>query len=1300
MSKPKTFFARCLFEIRLLQADGQAFEDLFCQLMRKRHEDFNQVKAYGRIGDMKNDGFLEETGQFFALYGPEDISKKATVDYAINKIEEDVSGLVKQWQGTYNIKEILFTVNDKGKGLAPQIYQCLPKLRKQFPTIQIKTFTYNNLIDEFNKLSLDQMEQLLGMPIPEDAVTQHELALNTVRLIQADITNKMRLGITEGSKQKLTLASTILEIHTDNQLLFECKILEAKLLSNEQNIPAAKKIYLSALETGSDDVDAIMGYVSLCLQAPEDGDQADIYLQKARELKPQHPKILLHDFKVSKPDEAFPVDEVLWPEQLHLWRDFCLTHVSYFDEKGNIEKRNALLVEFEKRDPECPELHLVNLLFQLKIFYEAKVYTATEIQSAIDKIKNTELCLEEQDRKFCIVNALALAAHKVRVYSVAYQSAILIDSFDKGIDDLFKIFEQCYFTTTVDNHLANILDCGFYNKTSSYWDIIVSKITSSRVRPSPSLLATLFLYGLKSEIKTEILTTFFEQYETTEQFSEIIKAIADEDKNQTVKRLCLLTSEVQLGVLYSIKVSDFKNELLAEYSTNDFPYPYEIWGLQIQSAEQRQDQSEIDRLMSEADLKNAAPEFLRQRMLFAHRHDMHHVVIKVGDAFLKQNNGSGFTTDAERLMAYHLFELEDYYRALPFIEKSLAYTEKTDDKQNYATLIQYKLECLYRTGQKDKLLTSIEHYFPHAVTPPYLGFQMADYLADLVQNPLEVQRAYTLIHHAFEALDPSENEKLLRHLLGKFTLHKLNVHRIHTDSLAQAVKNTFVKISNNNTWFYLGNLSNPLGATCLEDTDERYIALINQEYNQKIDWPQDRVQYNASARYIERIVDYENFINIQAMEQLKELIQRGENGFHLIEVPLDETVQAIEHAMKELKKGGPEVVMEELCKSTMFIPLSIVSKLFGSWFRALSAYTKFDKSVYLSDMNHITIQNQYSGAEKVIQESSYTLDPFTAFLLHESNLLDILIENNNNLFITYSFLDELNRNIEVVKPNRTSKISACLNNESMVVHDIDHDFFEANYNSLQDLNETLSNVEREYFVAYPEFVKQSSYQEILCPYVMDAYQSTLNKDGTFITDDFSSIIMLDSIYSKKVNHTSSISVARALLDVGLITWEQYLKHHETLVLWGLKGLVITSSDIGRCIMEVNKQNVAIVRDPKTVQKLKLEILFDNKYGYDKSSIETVLSEALANICAERTLVPEQAAEYFACLLTSLPNEWFTEKSFTSIFRKVQSLAKGTFEIPSTECKLDILWKQMKYLIFDYDPVYRKAPALLASASKA
>jgi hypothetical protein len=1300
MSKPKTFFARCLFEKRLLQADGQAFEDLFCQLMRKRHEDFNQVKAYGRIGDMKNDGFLEEKGQFFALYGPEDISKQAAIDYAKNKIESDVSGLIEQWQGTYNIREVLFTVNDKGKGLAPQIYQCLPKLRKQFPTIQIKTFTYDNLIDEFNELSLEQMEQILGMPIPEDAVTQHELALNTVRVIQADITNKMRLGITEGSKQQLTLASTILEIQTDNQLLFECKVLEARLLSNHQNIPAAKEMYLSVLETGCDDVDAIMGYVSLCLQAPEDGDQADIYLQKARRLEPQHPKILLHDFKVSKPDGALPVDEVLWPEQLHLWRDFCLTHVLYFDEKGNIKKRDALLVEFEKRDPECPELYLLRLSFQLKTFYEAKSYTTTEIQNTLNIIKNTELSLEKSDRKLCIVNTLALAAHKIRVYSIAYQSAILIDSFVEGIDDFFTMFERCYFCTTVDNHLTNVLDCGFYKKTSSYWDLIVNKITSSKVRPSNSLLATLFLYGLNSKIKTEILTSFFDQYETTEQYSEIAKAIADEDKNQTVKRLYLLASEVQLAVLYSIKVSDFKNEILAEYSKSDFPYPNEIWGLQIQSAEQRQDQSEIDRLMSEADLKNAAPEFLRQRMLFAHKHDIHHVIINVGDAFLKQNNGSGFTTDAERLMAYHLFKLGDYYRALPFVEKSLAYTEQTDEKQNYVTLIQYQLECLCRTGQKDKLLTSIEKYFPLAVTLPYLGFQMADYLADLAQNPLEAQRAYTLIQHAFEALDPGENDKRLGHLFATSSLHKLNVHRIYTESLAQATKNTFVKISNNNTWFYLGNLNNPLGAICLEDTDERYIALINQAYNQEIDWPQDRVQYNASARHIERIVDYESFINIQAMEQLGRLVQRGENGCHLIEIPLDETVQAIEHAMKELKKRSPEVVMEELGKSTIFIPLSIVSKLFGSWFHALSAYKEFDKSVYLSDMNHSTIQNQYSRAEKVIQESPYTLDPFTAFLLHESNLLDVLIKNNNNLFITCSFLDELNRNLEVIKPNRASKISVCLKNESMVVHDIDHDSLEAKYNSLQDLNETLSNVQREYIVAYPEAVKQSFCQEILCPYVMDAYQSTLNKDGTFITDDFSSILILDSIYSKKVNHTSSISIARALLDVGLITWEQYLKHHETLVLWGLKGLVITSSDIGRCIMELNKQNLAIVRDPKTVQKLKLEILFDNKYGYDKSSIETVLSEALAAICVERSLVPEQAAEYFACLLTSLPNEWFTEKSFTSIFRKVQSLTRGTFETPSIEYKLEILWKQMHFLISDYDPVYRKAPALLASASKA
>lgn len=56
------FIAKILFKIKVLQFRGQAFEDFFVSIMTKANTDFQAVKAYGNIGDRKNDGFIRTTG--------------------------------------------------------------------------------------------------------------------------------------------------------------------------------------------------------------------------------------------------------------------------------------------------------------------------------------------------------------------------------------------------------------------------------------------------------------------------------------------------------------------------------------------------------------------------------------------------------------------------------------------------------------------------------------------------------------------------------------------------------------------------------------------------------------------------------------------------------------------------------------------------------------------------------------------------------------------------------------------------------------------------------------------------------------------------------------------------------------------------------------------------------------------------------------------------------------------------------------------------------------------------------------
>ncbi len=74
MTTEEITLARIFFENKVRKSDGNAFEDLFTQIMNYAEPDFEQIKPWGNIGDRKNDGFIRSKGIFYQVFAPEDIN--------------------------------------------------------------------------------------------------------------------------------------------------------------------------------------------------------------------------------------------------------------------------------------------------------------------------------------------------------------------------------------------------------------------------------------------------------------------------------------------------------------------------------------------------------------------------------------------------------------------------------------------------------------------------------------------------------------------------------------------------------------------------------------------------------------------------------------------------------------------------------------------------------------------------------------------------------------------------------------------------------------------------------------------------------------------------------------------------------------------------------------------------------------------------------------------------------------------------------------------------------------------------
>jgi hypothetical protein len=128
------------FELRFLKSRGQAFQELFSELMENAHpSDFRRIRSHGRSGDLKCDGYLESEQTVFQIYGPDEIRSLRTL---LKKIDEDFCGASKQWSG--RMVRWIFVHNAR-HGLPAQAIQKLCDLQNSANGVLVENWGYATL---------------------------------------------------------------------------------------------------------------------------------------------------------------------------------------------------------------------------------------------------------------------------------------------------------------------------------------------------------------------------------------------------------------------------------------------------------------------------------------------------------------------------------------------------------------------------------------------------------------------------------------------------------------------------------------------------------------------------------------------------------------------------------------------------------------------------------------------------------------------------------------------------------------------------------------------------------------------------------------------------------------------------------------------------------------------------------------------------------------------------------------------------------------------------------------------------
>ena len=187
--------ARQLFQYKILNADGQVFEDIFSAIMNYAEMNFQQIKPWGNIGDRKNDGYIKTKGIFYQVYAPENIKKSYTD--AVNKLKTDFDGLKTQWSP---INEFYFVVNDKYKGVNADCEKTIQKIKEAHNLNSAGFLTAKDMENKLFTLEDDQIFSITGfIPNPANIKQLDYSVLNEV------VGHIMQLPLNRGDKAKIAL---------------------------------------------------------------------------------------------------------------------------------------------------------------------------------------------------------------------------------------------------------------------------------------------------------------------------------------------------------------------------------------------------------------------------------------------------------------------------------------------------------------------------------------------------------------------------------------------------------------------------------------------------------------------------------------------------------------------------------------------------------------------------------------------------------------------------------------------------------------------------------------------------------------------------------------------------------------------------------------------------------------------------------------------------------------------------------------------------------------------------------------
>lgn len=1214
-----THYLYLQFWDRVHRKNAMEFQSFFEGIMQKAYPDFQKIKPYGNQGDAGNDGYRPTMGAYYQAYAPSRPTEKES--FAARKLRDDFEKLKKTWDKISEIKSYHFVFNDKGGGSTIELERALSELRSENQGIEFEIFTPDELKRVFFKLN---NSDLLALGFNVDARTSLGFVNEYLTKIEIDLDRE--LG--NVALRALAKFEEILKDLQNEALQLRFEILEAKALQLTENAVRAREKCTSLCKRFLDDPRPSLQLAEYhlihgnfdgcdeCLKTAETIDRSHWLLtlmKLVRDLR-LGVKIDTSEIDVS----SFPIDPRTKSSYYRLYALFLslsgdFTRAESFIERAiclnpdrlqNYGAKLSILKQrlFAQRGQEDAfQQGLTEYLTEINVI-EQKVMGWGDISPRTQAMINFEkmfVALEQED--LYEVEELAKPSFEI----------LMKCSFDLGIDSSMVWLLQ--FTVLPPDALAELL---------RYLQRAVTKKMSA-----PLAKALAFQFLLKGNL-IDKGKGFFEAAEQTEML-QFIDTIENENYEDTWS---LLKDDLEFAVAVAQAAKNYP--YLRRFVIRNLPDDGKI----------QKDKLLLLLMYDEKDYRNAF-ELLKSLDIS----DLNYIECKPYLDIAKANKAWDFEIVVlEKLLEHEMdtktilqlklqlfdanFKLGRFPNAISIGESILLSSDDMAllDDSNQESLLAQTIIARLNRGENSAALCLLEKFSHFARTYEFkIEIETNVYLKNG-----NAEKALSSIVEAIKLLK-TPNPEQYGSLFFQFTVIG-NMIDLDATPLDRIIDNSFVKIANQQRWYYVGD-SDELDATKIAPDDDKYSLFIGRKIGDNFVL-ESRYSSERNEYTVENILAIDKYILGQCWYYAQKLTQEHRwDKMEAIEVSTEgdeiDMTYLIKRMEDDKKKRGD--FFDLYCKKN--VPLAFLAVNVGGLQSAIATIVNEDRGfINFSLGTTVEMNKQQEIARSIISGAPFYIDGTSALMLSETELLEATYKYMPNLKVPQSVITMLHetRGRFVSSPGQFGHMGYAQGRLTFSKLDQEKSkLIQSNLDKCVKLLESKpQNIVAISSATKSDVLAGKEVPAELC----DACFLAQRDNVPILTEDFLYLRANELLNKKQApEYCSTFALIRTLYEEKQIAFDQYLGYFRYLSSYRFRFLPISTDDIEKAVFG---DGAIMTIEPEGIRYFNFPLTLSQEYGVPFDDAFLVVRGLLIRVLIDDTITSHKSVRIFDEILSAFPSD--------------------------------------------------------------